>query len=153
MSFKLSANAMTPISPPTGPALPLAERTPNLQIPRHDFVVVAAAKEEQFLFRLSPEQLEQVASMKDSGSALYLLSMDYGSVLPVHPYLEPFLEPEEYQYLFRRGLVGLSNPHNLEAAAGLTCGRHFVLSGAVCGGSVYAKEALARSKCDACAWK
>jgi hypothetical protein len=115
---------------------------------KHLAGLVRKRKEEQFLSRLSPEQLEQVAAMKDPGSALYLLSTDYGSVLPVHPHLEPFLEPEEYQYLFRRVLVGLSNPHNLDAAGpGLTCGRYFVSSGAVCGELVNLRLSHVESKC------
>ncbi len=86
--------------------------------------------------------------MKDSGSGLYLLSTDYGSVFPVHSYLEPFLEPVEYQYLFRRALVGLSNSHNLDAAGpGLTCGRYFVSSGAVCGELVNLRLSHVESKC------
>jgi hypothetical protein len=73
---------------------------------KHLAGLVCKRKEALFLSGLSPEQLEQVAAMRDPGSALYLLSTDYGSALPVHLYLKPFFTSEEYQYLFRRGLVG-----------------------------------------------
>jgi hypothetical protein len=103
---------------------------PKLQ--KHLTGLVRKRKAELFVSGLSPDQLEQVAAMRDSGSALYLLSTDYGSALPVHPYLKPFFTSEEYQYLFRRALVGLPNPHNLDPAQVLICRRHFISSGALC---------------------
>jgi hypothetical protein len=109
--------------------------------------LVRKRKEELFLSGLAPEQLEQVAAMRDPGSALYLLSTDYGSVLPVHPYRKPFSTSEEYQYLFKRALVGLPNPHNLDPARVLICGRHFISSGALCTEPVNLRLAHVETRC------
>ena len=103
--------------------------------------------EEQFRAGLSAEQLVQVGAMQDTGALLYLLSADWGSVLPLYPGVEPHLTPEEFKYLFRRALVALPNPHNLDPSLVTTCGRYFVSSGARCECPLDLRLSHAESKC------
>ena len=103
--------------------------------------------EEQFRAGLSAEQLVQVGAMRDTGALLYLLSADWGSVLPLYPGVEPHLTPEEFKYLFRRALVALPNPHNLDPSLVTTCGRYFVSSGARCECPLDLRLSHAESKC------
>ena len=109
--------------------------------------LVRKLREEEFLLGLSKEQRVQIGAMKDPGAALYLTSVDWGTVLELQPGQRPYFSAEVFKYLFRRALVALKNPHGLDPALVSTCGRFFVTSGGTCSESMDLRLSHAESKC------
>jgi hypothetical protein len=106
-------------------------------------------KKQARLFEQSLNGQEKIrwACYQQPHALLYLTTMDWGTVLQeISPSAELTIASEQFKYLFRRVLLGLDNPHNLELMGGEVCGHTFG-TGAICTVEIDARLEHCEYKC------